>query len=199
MALLGRHPPPGRKDSLEFDSPCTSPAHSRAGVRTNHAHRTAAGRGSLIAAADMPPRNGRLPKAKVKANAKAFAELNTLAQDCALPGVQVEVKKAIPTEIERWGLAGDSHKIRLGFRGTRGGLAGDSQGTRARFGGLAPKSDVQNPRFRGTRARPLWAFIILKRGVWITHVQLRVSVGDVGRQACVRVGGEGSKFLWWLL
>ena len=62
-----------------------------------------------------------------------------------------------------WGLAGDSHRIRLGFRGTRGGLAGDSQGTRARFGGLAPKSGVQNPRFRGTRARPLWAFIILKR------------------------------------
>ena len=61
------------------------------------------------------------------------------------------------------GLAGDSHEIRLGFRGTRGGLAGDSRGTRLHLGGLALKIGIKSPRFRGTRSRPLWAFIILKR------------------------------------
>ena len=54
-----------------------------------------------------------------------------------------------------------------GSRGTRGGLARDSKGTRGLSGGLAQKVTCFGLGFRGTRARPLHPFIILKgkRGV----------------------------------
>ena len=63
----------------------------------------------------------------------------------------------------------DSQGTRRRFAWVSGGLAGDSLGTLGGlayvFGGLAPKNGIKSPRFRGTRSRPLWAFIILKSGI----------------------------------